>query len=50
MLSRGPSPGFWYNMRVFYDGDGYIALPLYFRFFDELVGLCIVFHMRLELI
>ncbi|KAI1360497.1 hypothetical protein F5Y08DRAFT_348719 [Xylaria arbuscula] len=36
MLSKGTSQGFWYNMRVFYDGDGYIALPLYFRFFDEL--------------
>ncbi|KAI0433450.1 hypothetical protein F5Y09DRAFT_73939 [Xylaria sp. FL1042] len=36
MFCKGPSPGFWYLMRAFYDGDGYIALPLYFRFFDVL--------------
>ncbi|KAI0508522.1 hypothetical protein F5B22DRAFT_390040 [Xylaria bambusicola] len=36
MLHKGTSPGFWYLMRVFYDGDGYIALPLHFRFLDEM--------------
>lgn len=29
---------FWYSMRSFYDGDGYISLPLYFRFFDVAVS------------
>ncbi|KAI1743395.1 hypothetical protein F4680DRAFT_410026 [Xylaria scruposa] len=36
MLGKGVSPGFWHLMRVFYDGDGYIVLPLYFRVFDEI--------------
>ncbi|KAI0184742.1 hypothetical protein EV127DRAFT_443326 [Xylaria flabelliformis] len=36
MLGKGASPGFWHLMRVFYDGDGYISLPLYFRVFDEM--------------
>ncbi|KAI0438288.1 hypothetical protein F4803DRAFT_535620 [Xylaria telfairii] len=35
-VNTGASPGFWRNMRVFYDGDGFIPLPLYFQFFDEL--------------
>lgn len=25
-------------MRSFYDGDGYVSLPLYFRFFDIAVS------------
>ncbi|KAI1425315.1 hypothetical protein F5Y12DRAFT_747939 [Xylaria sp. FL1777] len=28
-------PGFWHFMRALYDGDGYVPLPLYFRFFDQ---------------
>ncbi|KAI1302214.1 hypothetical protein F5Y03DRAFT_396557 [Xylaria venustula] len=35
LLSKGATPGFWHSMRAFYDGDGYVVLPLYFRFFDE---------------
>ncbi|KAI0102842.1 hypothetical protein GGR51DRAFT_526389 [Nemania sp. FL0031] len=35
-MNEEASPGFWRTMRVFYDGDGYIPLPLYFQFFDEL--------------
>ncbi|KAI0902860.1 hypothetical protein F4823DRAFT_361633 [Ustulina deusta] len=36
LLNKGASPGFWRDMRVLYDGDMYIPLPLYFRCFDEL--------------
>ncbi|KAI1181449.1 hypothetical protein F5B17DRAFT_425286 [Nemania serpens] len=36
MFNVGPSPGFWHLMRVFYDGDGYVVLPLPFRIFDEI--------------
>lgn len=39
MFNVGPSPGFWHLMRVFYDGDGYVVLPLPFRIFDEIVSL-----------
>ncbi|KAI1157811.1 hypothetical protein F5B18DRAFT_665699 [Nemania serpens] len=36
MFNDGPTPGFWHLMRVFYDGDGYVALPLPFRIVDEI--------------
>ncbi|KAI1194333.1 hypothetical protein F5X97DRAFT_311328 [Nemania serpens] len=36
MFNDGPTPGFWHLMRVFYDGDGYVVLPLPFRIVDEI--------------
>lgn len=39
MFNDGPTPGFWHLMRVFYDGDGYVVLPLPFRIVDEIVSL-----------
>ncbi|KAI1116548.1 hypothetical protein F5Y14DRAFT_407126 [Nemania sp. NC0429] len=36
MFSEGPTPGFWHLMRVFYDGDGYIVLPVPFRVVDQI--------------
>jgi len=34
LLSQGWPASFWHSMRSFYDGDGYPALGLYFKFFD----------------
>jgi mannose-6-phosphate isomerase-like protein (cupin superfamily) len=36
LFAKGTWGGFFYNMRVFYDGDAYIALPLGSRWLDEL--------------
>ena len=38
LLSQGWPAPFWHTMRVFYDGDGYAPLGLYFKFFDVVVG------------
>lgn len=42
LLSIGVQPdfggAFWHTMRVFYDGDTYPALGLYFRFPDVVVS------------
>ncbi|KUI64254.1 hypothetical protein VM1G_11083 [Cytospora mali] len=34
LLSAGYMESFWHLMRSSYDGDSYLVLPLYFRFFD----------------
>lgn len=38
VFSTGEFGDFWHILRAFYDGDSCLALPLYFRFFDELVS------------
>ncbi|KAI1769930.1 hypothetical protein F4818DRAFT_456507 [Hypoxylon cercidicola] len=35
ILSTGRFEGFFHILRAFYDGDAYLALPLYFQFFDQ---------------
>ncbi|KAI4859874.1 hypothetical protein F4820DRAFT_438513 [Hypoxylon rubiginosum] len=35
IFSTGIFGGFFHTMRAFYDGDTYLALPLYFQFIDE---------------
>ncbi|KAH9987275.1 hypothetical protein F4779DRAFT_611502 [Xylariaceae sp. FL0662B] len=35
VLSTGKFGGFWHLLRAFYDCETYVALPLYFQFFDE---------------
>ncbi|KAI1204741.1 uncharacterized protein F4807DRAFT_446035 [Annulohypoxylon truncatum] len=35
IFSTGKFGGFWHLLRVFYDWETYLALPLYFQFFDE---------------
>ncbi|KAI2607144.1 uncharacterized protein GGS25DRAFT_494566 [Hypoxylon fragiforme] len=35
VLSTGMFGSFWHVVRAFHDWDTYLALPLYFRFFDE---------------
>lgn len=39
IFSTGIFGGFFHTMRAFYDGDTYLALPLYFQFIDEVVSL-----------
>ncbi|KAH8901744.1 hypothetical protein GQ53DRAFT_815191 [Thozetella sp. PMI_491] len=36
LLSLGGFSNVPHILRAFYDGDAYLALPLYFRFFDEI--------------
>lgn len=47
LLSEGPTMTFWHAMRSFYDGDGYPALPLYFRFFDVAVSFLLPYNVKL---
>ncbi|KAI0555629.1 hypothetical protein F4679DRAFT_590704 [Xylaria curta] len=35
LFSTGSLGGFWHVVRASYDGDAYLALPLPFRFLDE---------------
>ncbi|KAI3318090.1 hypothetical protein HD806DRAFT_324053 [Xylariaceae sp. AK1471] len=35
LFSTGNFAGYWHLLRAYYDGDTYLALPLYFRFLDE---------------
>ncbi|KAI1084816.1 hypothetical protein F5B20DRAFT_523307 [Whalleya microplaca] len=35
IASTGTFGNFWHILRVFYDWETYLALPLYFQFFDE---------------
>jgi hypothetical protein len=37
LLAQGWPAPFWYMLRVFYDGDSYPPLGLYFKFFDVAV-------------
>jgi hypothetical protein len=38
MLAQGWPVPFWHMLRVFYDGDSYPPLGLYFKFFDVAVS------------
>jgi hypothetical protein len=38
VFSAGKFGGFWPTLRAFYDGDAYLALPLYFKVLDEVVS------------
>ncbi|KAI1384397.1 uncharacterized protein F4822DRAFT_415020 [Hypoxylon trugodes] len=35
VFSKGKFGNIWHLLRAFYDAETYLALPLYFRFFDE---------------
>lgn len=37
LLAEGWPAPFWHTMRAFYDGDGYPALGLHFKFLDMAV-------------
>jgi hypothetical protein len=47
MLAQGWPAPFWYMLRVFYDGDSYPPLGLYFKFFDVAVS---VFSSKINLL